>query len=80
MKIVDREIMRIMEETIWHPSQVLEKQKDGSMIMTLRVTDTVDLYSWILGWGEKIEVLEPPELRKEVMRTAEKMLKIYQNE
>jgi predicted DNA-binding transcriptional regulator YafY len=48
------------------------------MIMTLRVTDTVDLYSWILGWGEKIEVLEPPELRKEVMRTAEKMLKIYQ--
>jgi len=69
--------MRIMEETIWHPSQVLEKQKDGSMIMTLRVTDTVDLYSWILGWGEKIEVLEPPELRKEVMRTAEKMLGIY---
>jgi len=72
--------MRIMEETVWHPSQVLEKQKNGSMIMTLRVTDTVDLYSWILGWGEKIEVLEPPELRKEVMRTAEKMLKIYQNE
>jgi predicted DNA-binding transcriptional regulator YafY len=78
LKIVDREIMRIMEETVWHPSQVLEKQKDGSMIMTLRVTDTVDLYSWILGWGEKIEVLEPPELRKEVAKTAEKMLKIYQ--
>jgi predicted DNA-binding transcriptional regulator YafY len=48
--------------------------------MTLRVTDTVDLYSWILGWGEKIEVLEPPELRKEVAKTAEKILKIYQNE
>ena len=78
LKIVDPEIMRIMEETIWHPSQVLEKQKDGSMIMTLRVTDTVDLYSWIMGWAEKIEVLEPQELREEVMNTAKKMVNIYQ--
>jgi len=79
LKITAPEIMRIMEETIWHPSQVLEKQKDGSMIMTLRVTDTVDLFSWILGWGEKVEVLEPPELREEVMRTAREMVKIYRN-
>jgi len=78
LKIIDPEIIRIMEETIWHPSQVLEKQKDGSMIMTLRVTDTVDLYSWIMGWGEKIEVLEPKELREEVMQTAKRMVKIYQ--
>ncbi len=77
LKIVDPEIMRIMEETVWHPSQVLEKQKDGSMIMTLRVTDTVDLYSWILGWGEKIEVLEPKRLREEVRNTVEAMREIY---
>lgn len=78
LKIVDPKIMRIMEETTWHPSQVLEKQKDGSMIMTLRVTDTVDLYSWILGWGEKIEILEPKELQGEILQTAKKMVKIYQ--
>ena len=78
LKIIDREIMRIMGETIWHPSQVLERQKDGSMIMTLSVTDTVDLFSWILGWGEKVEVLEPEELRKEVIETAKKMVKVYQ--
>lgn len=78
LRIREPEIMRIMEETIWHPSQMLEKQKDGSMIMTLKVTDTVDLFSWILGWGEKVEVLEPEELRKEVMGTARKMVKVYQ--
>jgi len=77
LRIEDRDIIRIMQETIWHPSQVLEKQKDGSVIMTLRVTDTVDLYTWILGWGEKIEVLEPKGLREEVMGTAKKMVKIY---
>ena len=78
LRIREPEIMRIMDETTWHPSQVLEKQKDGSMIMTLRVTDTVDLFSWIMGWGEKIEVLEPSELREEVMQTARAMVKIYQ--
>lgn len=77
LKIVDPQIMRIMEETVWHPSQVLEKDTDGSMIMTLRVTDTVELYSWILSWGDKIEVLEPAEIRQEIIATAKTMLEVY---
>ncbi|MGQ9545542.1 MAG: helix-turn-helix transcriptional regulator [Dehalococcoidia bacterium] len=77
LKVVDPEIMRIMEETVWHPSQVLEMHKDGSMVMTLKVSPTVDFYSWILGWGEKIEVLEPKEVREVVMSTAKKMVKVY---
>lgn len=72
------EIARLMEETIWHPSQVLEKQADGSVIMVLRVFYTYELVTWILGWGEKVEVLEPEELRKEVLQTAKAMVKIYQ--
>jgi len=76
----DPEIARIMEETIWHPSQMLEKQSDGSVIMTLKVTDTVELYSWILGWGEKVEVLEPAELRKEIIETARAILDTYHTE
>ena len=71
------EIIRIMEETRWHPSQVLERQKDGSVIMTLRVTSTVDLYSWILRWGEKVEVLEPKELRQDIIETARAILEVY---
>ena len=77
LKIRDPEIMRIMGETVWHPSQVLEKQKDGSMIMTMRVTDTYELLSWILGWGDKLEVLEPPEIREAVVETAEAVLDVY---
>lgn len=72
------EIARLMEETIWHPSQALEKQADGSAIMTLRVFYTYELVTWIMGWGEKVEVLEPAELRKEVLQTAKAMVKIYQ--
>jgi predicted DNA-binding transcriptional regulator YafY len=72
------EIARLMEETIWHPSQVLEKQKDGSVIMTLKVFYTYELVTWILGWGEKVQVMEPTELREEVLQTAKAMVKVYQ--
>lgn len=44
----------------------------------MNVTDTYELLSWIPGWGEKLEVLEPEELRKEVIETAKKMVKVYQ--
>ena len=71
------EIARLMEETVWHPLQILEKQADGSVIMTLRVFHTYELVTWILGWGEKVEVLEPEALRKEVLQTAKAMVKIY---
>jgi len=72
------EIARLMEETIWHPSQMLEKLADGSVIMMLKVFYTYELVTWILGWGEKVEVLEPAELRKEVLQMAKAMVKIYQ--
>jgi len=77
LRIEDPEIMRIMGETVWHPSQVLEKQKDGSMIMTLKVTDTYELLSWILGWGEKVGVLEPPEIREAIIETADAVRQMY---
>jgi predicted DNA-binding transcriptional regulator YafY len=77
LKILTPEIVRIMQETIWHPSQVLERQSDGSMVMTLRVADTYELRGWILSWGEQIEVLEPEELRRGIIETAKAMLDIY---
>ena len=70
-------VARIAEETTWHPSQVVERQADGSVLMTLNVMNTVELMSWILGWGEQVEVLEPEGLRKGVVETARAMLDVY---
>ena len=71
------DVARILEEATYHPSQIVERQADGTLIMTLRVATNNELCSWILGWGEKVEVLEPKELRKDVAGTAREMLKIY---
>jgi predicted DNA-binding transcriptional regulator YafY len=71
------DVARIIQESIWHPSQVLEKQKDGSLLMTLNVMDTMEFLRWILRWGDDVEVLGPPEIRDEVIETAEAMKELY---
>lgn len=64
------EIARIAKETTWHPSQITQRQSDGLAIVTMNLSITVELLSFILGWGEKVEVLESEELREEIIETA----------
>jgi len=73
------DVARIVEESIWHPTQVLEKLKNGSVVMTLQVMDTIEFFRWILGWGEDVEVLEPKEIRDAVIETIEAMRGLYVN-
>jgi len=70
-------VAQIFEEVVWHPSQVVARQTDGSLLMTLNVSLSVELLGWILRWGENVEVLEPQGLREEIARTAQAMLDIY---
>jgi predicted DNA-binding transcriptional regulator YafY len=70
-------VARIIGESIWHSSQVLEKQKNGYLLMTLKVMDTIEFLSWILSWGENVEVLEPPEIRQSAIETIESMNEVY---
>lgn len=70
-------LRRPIMEAIWHPSQVMEPQDDGSMIMTLRVNNTYDFRSWILGWGDEVEVLEPETLRNQIIQINKSALDMY---
>jgi predicted DNA-binding transcriptional regulator YafY len=45
--------------------------------MTLQVMDTIELFRWILWWGEDVEVLEPPEICEAAMNTAEAVREVY---
>lgn len=77
LQILHPQVQRLLSETIWHPSQSFEKQKDGTLIMTLKVTDTPELFSWILGWGERVRVLEPVELGQKILKTARTIQRVY---
>lgn len=64
-------------ETIWHPSQVIEEQSDGSIIMTFKVRDITYFRAFILGWGDEVEVLEPETLREQIKNIIHSLEYIY---
>jgi predicted DNA-binding transcriptional regulator YafY len=62
--IFSRSVARYIRDRLWHPSQKLRELPDGSLELTLRVADTLEVRRWILGYGMEAEVVEPPALRE----------------
>ncbi len=71
------ELARIIGESVWHPSQELKKKPDGSLLMKMTVNETPELVSWILGWGDRVEVIGPESLRSTIKKKVEKMAAVY---
>lgn len=55
-------------------------QEDGTLLFSFGFTDQEQIFSWILTFGEKGELLEPKELRKELAQIGKAMWKKYQKE
>ena len=51
-----------IRERTWHPTQRFRTLPDGRLELRLRVCPSVELRTWIQGFGEDAEVLEPPAL------------------
>jgi predicted DNA-binding transcriptional regulator YafY len=63
----------VVSETQWHPSQVIERRRDGSMVLTATISGLDEVRSWVLGMGAGARVLEPKELRDQVDAEIRKM-------
>jgi len=54
----------VVKERIWHPSQEIRPQEDGSVTVTLEAPINYEIISWILGFGSGARVLEPASLQE----------------
>ena len=61
-----------VSETVWHPTQAVANEPDGSLRWRATVAGTIEIRLWILSWGDDVEVLEPPGLRADVAMTHER--------
>jgi predicted DNA-binding transcriptional regulator YafY len=66
-----------IRERTWHPSQKIETEPDGSIILTLQVADLWEVKFWLIGFGAEATVLGPIELAQEVGVEAETLAKVY---
>ena len=68
-----------IKEKIWHESQQIYPQDDGSIIFEAEVAGTDEIRFWIMTWGAKAVVLEPESLREEIRAEAEMMADRYES-
>jgi proteasome accessory factor B len=66
-----------VRETRWHPSQSIEDQPDGSVLLTMAVAGMMEVGRWVRSWGDRVEVLSPPELRAELREEAVRLARLY---
>lgn len=67
-----------VKKLCYHPSQqVVEELADGSVVLQFEVCGLIEMQSWIMQWGNQVEVLEPAALRKRVRDQASSIVALY---
>jgi predicted DNA-binding transcriptional regulator YafY len=61
---IGAEIAHLAAERVWHPSQRVEKQTDGSVILALEAGGQTEILAWLYGLIPHVEVLAPATLRE----------------
>jgi len=67
-----------IRERHWHPSQRFEEVEDGGLILHLYAGGFYELKSWILSHGADARVLEPVDLREEIVAELRALLADYE--
>ena len=66
-----------MAESTWHESQKLTPQGDGSLLAEFDLSNTEEIKRWILSFGRHAEVVEPEELRADVIAELNALQDVY---
>lgn len=73
------EVAHAVRERVWMAGQKIGSDGEGRVTVEFEATGRMELVSWILSYGAHAEVLEPPDLRKEVKRQVKEMREFYRS-
>jgi len=74
--LFDPKVARYVQRRHWHSTQRF-KSVHGAVEMTMDLRGTVEVLSWVLGFGDKARVLEPAALRDAVAAEVAGMNRAY---
>jgi hypothetical protein len=75
----DKKIAGYIREKVWHNSQRIYEQRDGSIIFYAEVSGIVEVKFWVMRWGANALVLEPESLRDEIQSKCSLTIRKYAN-
>ena len=73
----DKSVAKNVAEVNWHKTQRIEFNDDGSIDFRVTVSGVREISWWVLGYGNRAEVLQPAELRRIVATHAAEMCRQY---
>jgi predicted DNA-binding transcriptional regulator YafY len=56
------DVARHAKEYLFHPSQQMEEQEDGSLVVRFRAGGKYEMIWHLYAWGSNVEVIEPKEM------------------
>lgn len=72
--------LRLLQENQIAPNQTFAVEEDSeSAIVTAKVMQSGTLYRWLLGFGDKVEVLQPESLRRAIAWQAYSVTDYYED-
>ena len=66
----------ILERT-WHVNQKCKQEKDGSVYLSFMSNQLQETLHWVMSFGSKVQVLNPPELIEMVKEEIKGLKKLY---
>lgn len=73
-------VLRLLEDHQIAPNQTLQREANSnSAIVTASIMPSGTLYRWLLGFGDKVEVLEPASLRHAIAWQAASVTEYYED-
>jgi proteasome accessory factor B len=64
----DKKVAPYIRERIWHKSQRVHQDPDGSVTLTMTVGLGQELTQWLLGFGPDVKVVRPRSLAEEIRK------------
>ena len=64
-------------ETPLNGTQKIKRQTDGKLLISARMTDTLQFEQWLKSFGSQVEVLSPKKLRNKFKELARELSEKY---
>jgi proteasome accessory factor B len=74
------QVARRLMESIFLPTEHKQLLADGSLRWTAQVNGLLEILSWVRGWGDEVIVINPPQLREQIIADLRSALAQYEED
>lgn len=80
LRLKERSVLNVFRYLTYTDLELGEPEEDGSLICSVRVENSIDLFLRIVQCGTSVEVLEPKSYRKQIRNEINKIAELYNRE